>query len=44
MKSLPIQFGFELIGSIKELRGKDGTILKTLHLTLAEICGGGNPL
>lgn len=28
------QFGFELVGSAKELRGEDGTLLKALHLTL----------
>ncbi|MBI3244098.1 MAG: hypothetical protein HYZ49_17585 [Chloroflexi bacterium] len=28
------QFGFELVGTVKELRGEDGTLLKALHLTL----------
>ena len=28
------QFGFELVGTAKELRGEDGTLLKALHLTL----------
>ncbi len=28
------QFGFELVGSVKDLRGEDGTLLKALHLTL----------
>ncbi len=28
------QFGFELVGAVKELRGEDGTLLKALHLTL----------
>jgi hypothetical protein len=27
-------FGFELVGTAKELRGEDGTLLKALHLTL----------
>ena len=33
------QFGFELIGSVKELRGEDGTILNALHLTLTGEAG-----
>ncbi len=28
------QFGFELVGSVKDLRGEDGTLLKGMHLTL----------
>ncbi|MBM2848661.1 MAG: hypothetical protein HW418_1603, partial [Anaerolineales bacterium] len=28
------QFGFELVGTVKELRGGDGTLLKGMHLTL----------
>jgi superfamily II DNA or RNA helicase len=28
------QFGFELVGTVKELRGENGTLLKALHLTL----------
>lgn len=28
------QFGFELVGTVKELRGEDGTLLKGMHLTL----------
>jgi len=28
------QFGFELVGVVKELRGEDGALLKALHLTL----------
>jgi ubiquinone/menaquinone biosynthesis C-methylase UbiE len=28
------KFGFELVGSVKELRGEDDTLLKTMHLTL----------
>ena len=27
-------FGFELVGTVKELRGEEGTLLKALHLTL----------
>ena len=33
------QFGFESIGSVKELRGEDGTILKALPLTLTGEAG-----
>lgn len=29
------QFGFELVGSVKDLRGEDGTLLKGMHLTLS---------
>ena len=28
------QFGFELVGAVKDLRGEDGTLLKGMHLTL----------
>ncbi len=28
------QFGFELVGTVKDLRGEDGTLLKGMHLTL----------
>jgi hypothetical protein len=28
------QCGFELVGSVKDLRGEDGTLLKGMHLTL----------
>jgi hypothetical protein len=28
------QFGFELVGSVKDLRSEDGTVLKGMHLTL----------
>jgi hypothetical protein len=28
------QFGFELVRSVKDLRGEDGTVLKGMHLTL----------
>ncbi len=28
------QFGFELVGSVKDLRGEDGTLLKGMRLTL----------
>ncbi|MDE3088214.1 MAG: hypothetical protein KGJ80_02360, partial [Chloroflexota bacterium] len=28
------QFGFELVGSVKDLRGEDGTLLRSMHLTL----------
>ena len=28
------QFGFELVGSVKELRGEDGTLLKGMHFSL----------
>src|SRR5262249_49083363 len=27
-------FGFELVGSVKDLRSEDGTLLKGMHLTL----------
>jgi hypothetical protein len=33
------QFGLELIGSVKELRGEDGALLKALHLTLTGEAG-----
>jgi hypothetical protein len=33
------QFGFEMVGSAKELRGEDGTLLKALHLTLTGEAG-----
>jgi hypothetical protein len=28
------QFSFELVSTVKELRGEDGTLLKGMHLTL----------
>jgi hypothetical protein len=28
------QFGFELVGTVTELRGEDETLLKGMHLTL----------
>jgi hypothetical protein len=28
------QFGFELVGSVKDLRSEDGILLKGMHLTL----------
>ncbi len=28
------EFGFELVGAVKDLRGEEGTLLKALHLTL----------
>ena len=28
------QFGFELVGNVRDLRGEDGTLLKGMHLTL----------
>ena len=33
------QFGFELVGTVKELRGEDGTLLQALHLTLTGEAG-----
>jgi hypothetical protein len=33
------QFGFELVGSVKDLRGEDGTLLKGMHLTLTSEAG-----
>jgi hypothetical protein len=36
------QFGFELVGSVKDLRGEDGTLLKGMHLTLTGEMGKPN--
>ncbi len=33
------QFGFELVGSVKELRSKDGALLKGMHFTLTSEMG-----
>ncbi len=33
------QFGFELVGNVKDLRGEDGTLLKGMHLTLSGEAG-----
>ena len=33
------QFGFELVGTVKDLRGQDGTLLKAMHLTLTSDSG-----
>jgi hypothetical protein len=36
------QFGFELVGSVKDLRSEDGTLLKGMHLTLTGEMGKAN--